>query len=416
MMRQKLQNNRGFGLIELTMVIIIIGVLAAVAMQSATVMVQDARRVQTEREMEMLAHAITGDPLMLSNGRRADFGYVGDVGSFPTNLQALYENPGAYSTWDGPYIAQGITEDATGFKTDGWGTLYAYTGGVTIQSSGSGSILTHKIADAVSDYTLNSLNGTIKDANDSVPGPDYIDSVDITVTIPNGSGGTATKSYSPDSAGSFSLDSLPVGTHPLKLIYTPNVDTLLRYVTILPRHKSSVSFKFASAYFVGGGGGSGTPGSEVLRPDGAGSITNLTISGCASNFLCVNESSSDDDVTYVERAHTSYATDVYSMDNPVASLGTIDSVVVHCRAKKTLMNGGIQPTIFTNATEYNGTAQSLTTSYADYSQAWSTNPNTTAVWTWTEINNLQAGVRLEGQSVTKPAYCTQVWVEVFYTN
>ena len=414
MMRQKLRNNSGFGLIELTMVIIIIGVLAAVAMQSATVMVQDARRVQTEREMEMLARAIAGDPLMLSNGRRADFGYVGDVGSFPTNLQALYENPGAYSTWDGPYIAQGITEDATGFKTDGWGTLYAFTGGVTIQSSGSGSTLSHKIADAVSDYTLNTLTGTIRDADDSLPGVIYMDSVDIAVTIPNGSGGTATKSYTPDAAGAFALDSLPVGTHPLKLIYTPNVDTLLRYVTILPRHKSPVSFKFASAYF--GGGGGGTPSSEVLRPDGAGSITDLTISGCASNFLCVNESSSDDDVTYVERAHSSYATDVYSMDNPAASSGTIDSVVVHCRARKTFVNGDIQPTIYTNSTEYNGTAQSISTSYVDYSQAWSTNPNTNSAWTWAEINNLQAGVRMRGQSNTKPAYCTQVWIEVFYVN
>ena len=59
--------------------------------------------------------------------------------------------------------------------------------------------------------------------------------------------GTTTRSCAPDAAGSFTLDSLPVGPHPLRMIYTPANDTLLRYVTILPRHKSPVSFKFASA-------------------------------------------------------------------------------------------------------------------------------------------------------------------------
>jgi len=45
------------------------------------------------------------------------------------------------------------------------------------------------------------------------------------------------------------LDSLPVGTHSLRVIYTPNVDTLYRYVTILPRHKSSRTYRFADSYF-----------------------------------------------------------------------------------------------------------------------------------------------------------------------
>ncbi len=260
----RLMNNSGFGLVELAVMIIIIGVLTAVAMQSVGVLIQDARKTATEREMEMLAHAITGDPSVVNNGRRADFGYVGDVGSFPPDLQALYQNPGGYATWDGPYLPPGIVEDATGFRTDQWGSLYAYSGGVTIQSTGSGMTITHKIADAVSDYTLNSLNGTIKDANGSEPGVIYMDSVAIIITIPNGSGGTTVKSYTPDADGLFTIDSLPVGTHPLKLIYTPNADTLLRYVTILPRHKSPVSFKFASAYFAGGGGSGGleyVPGS-----------------------------------------------------------------------------------------------------------------------------------------------------------
>ena len=264
------QRESGFGLMELTVVIIVAAILVAVAMQSMTAIIQDARRTKTEREIEMLAKAIVGDPSLTSGGCRSDFGYVGDIGAFPPNLQALYQNPGAYGTWDGPYIEPGLLQDSTGFKMDEWGRLYSYGGGVTITSTGSGSTISKKIADAVTDYTLNTLNGTITDANDSVPGTVYTDSVDIKVTIPNGSGSTITKAYSPDSSGSFSLDSLPVGTHPLKLIYTPNVDTLLRYASILPRHKSTVSYKFASAYFAGGGGGGGGGGVVYV----AGSATN----------------------------------------------------------------------------------------------------------------------------------------------
>ena len=141
-MMQRIRDISGFGLIELTVVIIIVGILVAVAMQSATVIVQDARRVETEREMEMLAKAIVGDPAIVSNRQRADFGYVGDVGGFPANLQALYESPGGYSTWDGPYVAPGLVQDSTGFKMDEWGTLYNYSGGVTITSTGGGSTIT----------------------------------------------------------------------------------------------------------------------------------------------------------------------------------------------------------------------------------------------------------------------------------
>lgn len=249
-MSRLLNDNQGFSLIELTIAIIIIGVLVGVVLQSMTSVVGDARRIKTERELEQLAIAIVGDANLTQGGGRNDFGYVGDIGSFPPNLSALYNNPGGYSTWDGPYILSGFTQDSTGLKTDEWGAAYNYSGGVTITSTGSGSTITKKIARSTQDYLLNVINGTIKDGADSLPGVTFRDSVDIAITIPNGSGGTQTKSYNPDSAGIFVLDSIPVGTHPLRIIYTPAVDTMFRYLTVYPRHKSGpYNYKFASNYF-----------------------------------------------------------------------------------------------------------------------------------------------------------------------
>lgn len=411
-MTPRWNSRRGFSLIEMLVIIVVIGILAAVAMQSMTSTVRDIRQVRTEREMDMLAQAIVGDPALTQNHQRGDFGYVGDVGAFPSNLQALYQNPGGYATWNGPYLPAGYAQDSTGFKTDEWGALYSYAGGTTIISSGSGSAITKKIADATNDYLLNTISGTIMDAANEPPGATYVDSVNIVITYPNGAGSSAGKTYHPDKAGFFTLDSIPVGMHLLRVIYTPNVDTLVRYLTVLPRHRNRPSYRFASAYF--GGGGSG-PLTITLRPDGTGSLTNLTRSGCADNFQCVAEATADEDATIVIRASASYQTDVYTIEDPPGSSGTIQSVTVYCRARRTKVQGDVQPVVYVSSTEYRGTQRTLTDAYADYSDTWATNPNTGATWTWTDIINLQAGVRLKGQNAAFPGYCTQVRIEVEYT-
>ncbi|HWR82578.1 MAG TPA: prepilin-type N-terminal cleavage/methylation domain-containing protein [Candidatus Deferrimicrobium sp.] len=408
------ESEHGFGLIELCVVIIVVGIMAAVAMQSMTVLVEDSRRAGTQREMEMLAEAIVGDPELLSGqgGQRSDFGYVGDVGAFPPDLDALTANPGGYATWDGPYIALGFAEDSVGFKTDEWGTDYAYTGGITITSTGSGATLTKKIADAASDYLLNTVRGTIRDSNDSLPGSVKGDSVDIAITIPNGSGSTDTKTYHPDSAGLFALDSLPVGQHEVRVIYAPQADTLFRYVTVLPRHKGTLHYHFAAPHFAGGNcAGADT---ITLRPMGVGSLTELVAEGAAANWDCVKEVTTDDDVTRVKRSANTYANDVYALADPSFDPCPIVSVTVYCRARKAQSVGNLKPTIVVNGTQYSGSEQSLTASYGDYYQQWTTNPYTGVAWTWQNITDLEAGVSLQGQNVNFPAYCTQVWVEVAY--
>ncbi len=244
-------NHDGFSLIEVLVLIIVIGIVASTALQYMTGSIDDIKRIKTEREMNMLIHAIAGDPSKLADGRRMDFGYIGDIGAFPPDLQALYQNPGAYATWNGPYIPPSFLQDSIGFKYDEWGTGYQYSGGIDLTSIGSGSIIKMKIVDAASDYLLNQFRGNISDGRGIPPGAVYMDSVSVAITFPDGIGGLRTKTYRPDTTGVFVLDSIPVGHHMLRIIYNPMADTLKRYVTILPRHKSSppAVFKFSEGYF-----------------------------------------------------------------------------------------------------------------------------------------------------------------------
>ncbi len=402
----------GFGLIELCALIVIIGVMVGVAMQSMTAVVTDVRRTKTEREMEQLSDAIVGNPRELQDGRRSDFGYVGDVGAFPGNLNALYTNPGGLPTWAGPYIVPDHSQDTVSYRLDEWGAAYTYTGGLTITSSGGGTAIVKKVADASSDYLLNSVEGLVKDKNDSLPGAIKKDSVDIFVDMPAAGSGIITKIYHPDASGNFILDSIPAGSRFLRAVYRPTNDTLRQYYTVLPRNQSNPqpTFKFSAACFSSGCGSS----TVTLRPTGSGSISNLTSSGCASRWQCVSEAIADEDATRVICADNSYKPEVYAMADPTSSACAISKITVYCRARRTNNQGDVKPAIYIGGAEYDGGEQALTTSYVDYSAVWTTNPSTGSAWTWSNINSLECGVRLRGQNGTWPAYCTQVWVVVHY--
>ncbi|MEE8577511.1 MAG: hypothetical protein V3T31_09675, partial [candidate division Zixibacteria bacterium] len=592
---RSINTQSGFSLIEILVLIVVIGIIAGTALRSLTPVIDDVRRVQTEGEMEMLSEAITGSPERLQAGKRSDFGYFGDIGAFPSNLAALTVNPGGYTTWDGPYLPAGIAEDSLGFKADEWGIAYSYSGGNSIVSSGSGSTITKRVADQTADYLFNSLIGVVRDNQDSAPDSTDRDSIDITITVPDGIGGTRTENCSVDSAGQFILDSLPAGKHPLEIVYTPNVDTLRRWVTVLPRNRGMSSYRFASAYFttyapspilflstnnsatlgglsfdsedivryrvdstsatmvfdgsvdftissnidaahilgnghivlstsgsaaVGGfsfgmidlidydpvnlsasiffdgasimsaganldalhlpasghilfstdaaatvsglsvgaedivdydpvgnsvvvlfdgsallspaqnidalnvqadgviifstdgsssigplsfededlvaydpsdgsaslyfdgdvpfgGSGSGIDALRVgssnvsfmiLRPSGAGFLSDIALEGCPSNYLCVNEPLNDGDATRLTRAASSYATDLYELDDPITSSGNIANVEVFCIARRAMSSGSVRPAIYIGGVQYSGAVRHLGATYATYGE------------------------------------------------
>jgi hypothetical protein len=96
--------------------------------------------------------------------------------------------------------------------------------------------------------------------------------------------------------------------------------------------------------------------------------------------------------------------------------GTINYVKVYTVSRVTQAGGNdAYVHIKTNGVEYNGTTETLTTGYATYSYQWDNNPQTTAAWTWDEIDALQIGVGIRRPKRNEETRVTQVYAEVNYS-
>lgn len=140
-------SQRGFTLIELVMIIVVLGIIAAVAIPKMGNMTENSKVAATKSEMLMLKKAIVGNPQAVAGGRFVDVGFEGDVGHPPSVLTELGAKPdtvAAYDKftrlgWNGPYVDTAGSE----YLTDAWGTGYVYdvSGRRLISIGGSDSIV-----------------------------------------------------------------------------------------------------------------------------------------------------------------------------------------------------------------------------------------------------------------------------------
>lgn len=135
-------DSGGFTLIELIIIIVSLGIIAAVAVPRFADLATGSKTNATKQELAAIKKAIVGDPSVVSGGQYIDRGFAGDVGFAPGRLEDLVSRPdsvAAYNPvtrlgWNGPYI------DSAGYLTDAWGNPYVYLpGSRTVLSTGGGS-------------------------------------------------------------------------------------------------------------------------------------------------------------------------------------------------------------------------------------------------------------------------------------
>jgi prepilin-type N-terminal cleavage/methylation domain-containing protein len=116
-----LRAPRGFTLIEIILILILLGVLAAVAVPRYVDLAGAGRRNVTQERMNNSRRAIMGDPTSSVGGQFSYPGFRGDLNRLPSPLSQL-TTQGALPAWDkftrrgwnGPYV------DAPQLN-DGWG-------------------------------------------------------------------------------------------------------------------------------------------------------------------------------------------------------------------------------------------------------------------------------------------------------
>lgn len=182
---------------------------------------------------------------------------------------------------------------------------------------------------------------------------------------------------------------------------------------------------------------------EILLPDGPGDMTKIPVQYPAGgqHWEKVDDEFPDDMETYIASAYLieheadlydiaeeveseaslklRYKTDLYNIADHIDGEGNVKGITVYFRfagyedghprtayAKAVIKTGG---------EVYEGTEESQTgQEFVTRAYVWTTNPATGEDWTWDEVDSLQAGVSLAGESKRWPAYCTQVVVMVDY--
>lgn len=404
-------NHRGFTLVEIVLVIIITAILVTVALRG-TQSVSDAARVEeTKQELQSLAWAVAGNPDLVENGVPIDFGYVGDVGSMPASLDALYANPGGFSTWRGPYVRNRSAQDGADYRTDAWGATYVYSGGAEITSTGSGESLIEQIAPSTGDLLANTVTGNVIDLDGTPPGQAFAGGVTVALTYPDGTGGLTTNVTAPDAGGYFAFTPVPIGRHELTIVNAATADSFITTVAVAPRSATHHAIRMNANCWYDTVQAFGSDGVfEVLRPNGPGASAQLAaLPGTLSGFACVDEPAADGDLSRVESAVSAWRQDTYAVANHSTGSGTVDSVRVRMRVRES--GGRARTVIRSGGSDFYGAEVSPGAVYATYGHTYTLNPATGLAWTWGDIDALEIGV-----SLADGARCTRVWLEVYYTE
>jgi len=160
----------------------------------------------------------------------------------------------------------------------------------------------------------------------------------------------------------------------------------------------------------------GAEETEYLLPNGTGALTQCTqYPATGANWDKVAEGSPDDGDTYVYATAPPphYARDLYTLQDSTGSSGDISAVTVYFRVSG---EGAAKASIKTGGEIYNGTEECVDgPEFVNKTYSWAVNPFTNEEWTWSDVDELQAGVALLADN-HHDVFCTQVYVAVTYED
>jgi hypothetical protein len=160
---------------------------------------------------------------------------------------------------------------------------------------------------------------------------------------------------------------------------------------------------------------------EVLRPNAAGDETGNAPDPVVANYLNVDEVVADEDATIAYNSGTvltNYTRDLYHLPSSAINKGHISQIVVtaRCIATGAVDQASLKICCKTHGTVYESDAETVTTSWANYTKTWATNPFTGLSWQWNEITDLQIGEALRScdNLGLNSTVCTQIFVTITY--
>ena len=288
-------NRRGFTLIEVLMVILLVGVLATVSILTLNSNMDESRFQATVAEMQSLRDALIGNTELQEGGFRSSFGFLGDIGGLPTNAQglnALLVNPGlplwAVNTaarfalgWNGPYITGGGI--GTNYVQDGWGRNYTFNFGVnpaTITSLGADGVAggTEFNQDIVVQIPSTLLSATVHGFISSSGAP-YTGTATVDMFYPvAGVLTSVTVNVVVADSGHFVFANIPFGRRSFT-IYIPSkaapTQTIGPVLFVVDKYNYVIPSDYTDRGGAGGGGGGGcSPKGYVTYVPGSSFLSN----------------------------------------------------------------------------------------------------------------------------------------------
>ena len=272
----------GFTLMELIIVMVLIGIMTSISINIVIRTLEAQKANSTLLEMETIKRAIAGDPSLIINGRRADFGFYGDMGIMPTALTdlltqgsqpALTNNTTYFITygWGGPYLSKSFEGESDASIEDSWGNAYEYTNSKTVNASGDSVYgkITSRGADGGVDGTgydadidleilKSELVSTVYGSAYTIDGNPMV-SGKVYLRRPNGNATLKIDSVTTGLQGTYSFSGVPRGARTLSFKPVGGIETNIKSIlaaegsVAVPRitNISNLVFVTGSATLVG---------------------------------------------------------------------------------------------------------------------------------------------------------------------